>query len=170
MQPETYSKSVRDELLAAAALGDERTQTIAQALARTVESAVRLAVIDAVSAAARELNLLLFGDTDPVADDAPTGIRTSVDADGVRFSVVDPAVAPESGSRFDDGEPNARISLRLTEALKADIERAAAEDNISVNNWLVRAATVAVDRGPHRQRWAGASGRGAHRISGWVTG
>ena len=54
-----------------------------------------------------------------------------------------PSGAPAEPPR-DDGDASARISLRLSEALKADIEAAAARDGVSVNTWLVRAAGAAL--------------------------
>jgi hypothetical protein len=170
MTPEKYSSAVRDELLAAAALGDDRTQAIAAALARTAETAVRLAVIDAVSQAATELSAELFGEQATLGPGAG-GIRTLVDAAGVRFSVLAPAPDHDDAVQFDDGDTSARISLRLPESLKADIEHAAVEDNVSVNTWLVRVATAGVARSRQATpRWPTSAGRGTHRLSGWVTG
>ena len=47
---------VAEQLAAAAALGDERTRDVAGALAATVAPAVRLAVLEALAAAAQEIN------------------------------------------------------------------------------------------------------------------
>ena len=67
-----------------------------------------------------------------------------------------------------------RISLRLSEALKSDVEAAAKADAVSVNTWLVRAAGHALS---HRSRPGDASGASGtstrvsgHRITGWVNG
>jgi hypothetical protein len=63
----------------------------------------------------------------------------------------------------------ARISLRLPEQLKTRAEEAAAREGSSVNAWLVRAVTAALQSpsrpGPgerRRGRWTGQT------YSGWV--
>ena len=64
-----------------------------------------------------------------------------------------------------DEAATARINLRLPEALKADVEQAAARERLSVNAWLIRAvaAAVATDDRP-RQR----GGRVGQSYKGWV--
>jgi hypothetical protein len=78
----------------------------------------------------------------------------------------EPATAPSS-VEADDGAMS-RINLRLSDQLKARVEQAAGGEGLSVNSWLVRAATAALERtdqGPRRQR------RGPHgpqRYTGWA--
>ena len=67
---------------------------------------------------------------------------------------------------MDEGENDARISLRLPESLKAQIDTAARAAGISVNSWLLRAATAAL--GPGRGAPTTSSGPG--RITGWING
>jgi hypothetical protein len=68
-----------------------------------------------------------------------------------------------------------RINLRLPEHLKGRVEEAAGRAGLSVNAWLVRAATAAVDGGnassdqgdrPPRDDWR--APRGGQRFTGWV--
>ena len=73
-------------------------------------------------------------------------------------SVPDPTEA--APPRADDGDASARISLRLSESLKTDIDVAATRDGISVNTWLVRVATAALN-GP------GPGAPFGRRGSGW---
>jgi hypothetical protein len=169
MQLDDYAATVREQLTAASALGDERTQQIAHALAGTVDSAVRLAVLDAVSAATAEVT-----DALAVVGGTPTPmVSAHLDGSVLRIAVTSTAAErAEPVSPADEGDPTARISLRLSEALKAEVERAAARADISVNTWLVRAAAAAVrtgDRSPAGWPLVPAD-RAAHRISGWVTG
>ncbi|MGW2548010.1 toxin-antitoxin system HicB family antitoxin, partial [Kitasatospora sp. NPDC001574] len=61
----------------------------------------------------------------------------------------------------------ARVNLRLPAHLKARAEEAASREGLSVNAWLVRAVSVAVDggarpRATERTRTVGQS------ITGWV--
>ncbi len=132
------------QLSAAAALGDERTREIADALAAAAAPALRLAVLNALSEAADEITAVLL--------DLPGSPTVTVRLDGdeavVEVRLADTGTEAAPGRGRDDGEPNARISLRLTEALKADVDTAAARDGVSVNTWLVRAATAALEPNP----------------------
>jgi hypothetical protein len=176
---------VRDQILAAAALGDDRTREIAAALAQAADSAVRLAVLQALTRASTEL-------ADALSDAATIRgltwipeISVQLDGDRLGFAVTaveaepadsraDTAAGTGGAAGSDRPEATARISLRLTEALKAGIEQAADRADISVNSWLVRVATAALHEDPSRtgaDGWASRqSGRGGKRISGWVTG
>lgn len=50
----------------------------------------------------------------------------------------------------DEGTP-ARISLRLSDRLKAGVDEAAAGEGMSVNTWLVRVIAAALDADRRRQ-------------------
>ena len=150
--------------MAAAALGDDRTREIATALAGTAEAAVRVAVLDALAAAADALSVTLADETGGRVD----AVELRLAGDDVQFAVTSAREEhlehlPEPVA-VDDGETTARISFRLTETLKTEIERAARTAEISVNTWLIRSATTALsdtDRRPQRKQ---------HRMTGWVTG
>lgn len=167
MQLPEYTHQVHEQIRAAAALGDERTQQVASSLAGAADAAVRLAVLSAVTAAADEITAALVEADLP---GTPT-VTVALDGDDVRVQVAVSTPADDA-PRSDDGEASARVSLRLSEALKADVERAAAAENVSVNTWLARAASAALARGPGRRHGDGASpfGSGSRRITGWVTG
>jgi hypothetical protein len=174
MQLHPYVAQVQAHLAAAAALGDDRTKQTADALAAATEPAMRLAVLAAVSAAADDITSALL--------DSPGAPSVSVRIDGddlrvdVRVAEAEPDAAPTSAA--DDADANARISLRLSEGLKAEIEAAARTEAVSVNTWLVRAAGLALSSA-RRPRpgwdpgWTGPDrGRGgnAHHITGWING
>jgi hypothetical protein len=165
MHIDGYVRQVQDQLSAAATLGDERTQQIAATLAAAAAPTVRLAVMTAVAAAADEITAALL--------DSPAALAVSVrlDGDEVRIDVAASAAEPEI-SRAEDGDANARISLRLSEALKADVEQAASRDGVSVNTWLVRAASSSLAPARARAPWPESSRRAnnVHRITGWING
>ncbi len=175
MQLDEYVEQVAEQLRASAALADEHTRQVATALAGTAQAAVRLALIAAVSAAADEISSALL---EAGAHRAPT-VGVHLDGDELRLSV---AVAPEQPTEppTDEGEATARISLRLSEKLKAAVDEAAARDSVSVNTWLVRAASAALTQRPGDRTgwgapeapWGGGHGHGAgtHRVTGWVSG
>src|ERR1700733_7147128 len=72
-----------------------------------------------------------------------------------------PPVSPQ-----DDDGAMARVNLRLSENLKGQIEEAAERAGLSVNGWLVRAASAALDDG--RGRRTDRAARGSQRYTGWV--
>jgi uncharacterized protein (DUF1778 family) len=160
-----YVTQVATQLRAAAALGDDRTQEIAAGLIAAAESAVRLAVLGAVNAAAEEITAALL---DADVEGSPT-VTVTMDADEIRPAVKVSAPRPAESAPADDADASARISLRLSESLKAQIDEAAARQTVSVNTWLVRAATAAL-QAPRMNNPTGVPLGGIHRVTGWVTG
>lgn len=156
-----YTAGVRAQLTAAAALGDESTRAIADALATAAEPAVRLAILEAVSTAADEITEALLD-----APGAPS-VAVRLDHDELRVEVRTAPAAPPApaAAAIDEGDNDARISLRLPESLKGQIENAARTDGVSVNSWLVRAANAALSPGQSFR----AHGHGG-RITGWING
>jgi uncharacterized protein (DUF1778 family) len=159
MELEPFTAPVQAQLAAAAALGDERTRQVAGALAHAAQPAIRLAILGALTGLADEVTAALL--------DVPGAPAVSVrlDSDEVRVEVR--SAAPEAPAHPDDGEASARISLRLSESLKSGVDAAAARDGVSVNPWLVRAASAALGG------WntSSTARRGdAHRITGWING
>jgi uncharacterized protein (DUF1778 family) len=173
MQLSQHLAQVQEQLRTAAALGDDRTQQIATALAEAASPAVRLALLGAVADAADEITSALL--------DFPSSPAVAVRLDGDEVTVDVRSTEPEPPAeelRRDDGDTTARISLRLSDSLKADIDAAAERDGVSVNTWLVRAASAALRQGTSATTASGGpdSGRGRqrrdnqHRITGWING
>jgi hypothetical protein len=163
MDLDPYVTTVTDQLTAAAALGDERTRQIASALAASAASALRLATINAVSAAMDEVNTALLAS--PTASGITVSVRLENDEPVIGVHEAPASVPSESVDAGGDGEASARISLRLPEALKADIDAAAAAAAVSVNTWLVRAARAGLAPADGNR-----TTRSGHHIRGWVTG
>jgi hypothetical protein len=180
MQFDQYIAQVQEQLRAAAALGDDRAREIAAALATAAAPAVRLAVLNALTAATDEITGALL--------DFPGSPTVTVRLDGDRLAVDVHVAQPApdaDDARRDDGDTSARISLRLSESLKSDIDAAAEEEGVSVNTWLVRAAAAALRPNPFAAFGpgfaagfgpGGARGRGRsrhgdqHHVSGWING
>lgn len=162
MHLDDYTARVQQQLHAAAALGDDRVQQIAAQLGEAATSAVRLAILGALTEAADEATAqLLDFPLSPV-------MTVRLDSDDLRVDVVAGPVQPADAAPVDEGEASARVSLRLTEALKAQIDEAAARDGVSVNTWLVRAATAAVSSARTAPTFT--VNTKAHRISGYING
>src|SRR5947209_3336323 len=146
-----YVDALRASLTTAAAAGGEQARETARLLADTMEPAVRLAVIDALSTMAAEVTAALDG---AVVDIRLRGRDPEVVV--VHPSGADEPPAADAEDADDDGAVS-RISLRLPDALKVRAERAAANDGMSLNAWLVRAVGLALR--DSRGRPSGRSGR-----------
>jgi hypothetical protein len=166
-----YVASLGRELLTAVETGDGDGRALIERLTVSMESAIRLTLLEALSAAADEIT----------RDLAPGSVQVHLRGRDPDFVVTvrqaeqqladapeaAPVSADEAAASFEDG-PVARINVRLPEQLKAAIEEAAGKEGRSLNAWLVRAAStalVAPVRDPGTER-RGKSG--AQRYTGWA--
>lgn len=130
-----HIQAIQSDLAAAAALGDEATAEAAQRLSQALESSLHLRLLDLLTEAAGSLSAqLASGHVD---------VRLS-GRDPELVFVEEERAEPAPAPLADDGE-TARITLRLPEGLKVSVEVAASSDGVSVNNWLVRAVTRALE-------------------------
>lgn len=165
----TYVETLREQLVAAAEAGGPESKTAVERLAPGLEAALRLALLEALSAAADEIT----------SEMAPGAVEVRLRGSDPDFVVTLPAYdgdddtpAPEAAAAptviptGDDEGGTARLNLRLPEGLKSRIEEAARREGLSLNAWLVRAAAGAVESTPAQtsQRSPG-SGR---KYTGWV--
>jgi hypothetical protein len=181
MEMRPYVDELCHEFMAAASGGGEDARALAERLIGPLESATRLTLLKALSAAADEITRDLapgsvdvrlrgldpnFVVTLPPADDS-YGDEGEGDYEFVPGST--PGPGPRS-SETAGGEAGAtaRINFRPPEHLKAQIDEAAAKQGLSVNAWLVRACSAVLAsesrRGTERRR----APRGEQRYSGWV--
>jgi len=165
-----YVASLGRELLTAVEAGGDDGAALVERLTVSMESAIRLALLEALSAAADEIT----------RDLAPGSVQVRLRGRDPEFIVAphqveqaqeyptDSATSPiDDAAGFEDGA-TARINVRLPEQLKAAVEEAAGKEGRSVNAWLVRAASTAL-RAP--QRDPGSERRGkpsSQRYTGWV--
>ncbi|NUW35996.1 toxin-antitoxin system HicB family antitoxin [Nonomuraea sp. SMC257] len=170
-----YVDHLRRELAIAAGAGGEEARALAERLAATLESASRLALLEALSAAADEITHDLAPGSvevrlrgrDPAFVVTPPPSARPFDEEGEVGQAERPPAPPPPPDADEGG--TSRISLRVPEHLKPRIEEAAARDGLSVNAWLVRAVSAALDPGDAARR----SGRrpaqqSGNRYSGWV--
>ncbi|MCC3767900.1 hypothetical protein [Streptomyces sp. UNOC14_S4] len=168
-----YVDTLRRELAVAAEAGGEDARELAERLTAPLESATRLTMLNVLSAAMDEITRELapgsvdvrlrgldpdFVVTLPPADGgAPAGPAEPVEP------LRTPAPAPADG---DEGG-TARVNLRLPAHLKVRAEEAASQAGLSVNAWLVRAVSAAVDGGA-RPRTAEKTRSVGQSFTGWV--
>jgi hypothetical protein len=144
-----FVDQLRRDLLTAADTGGDEARALAERLTAPLESSVRLALLSALSTAAEELTSQL----------APGAVDVRLRGGDVGFAVTpaplpgtadpDPVPAgPEPTAPDGDDGTTIRITLRLPESLKSRAEEAAAGAGTSLNTWLVRAVSQALDTAP----------------------
>jgi hypothetical protein len=168
-----YVEKLRNELAVAAEAGGADARALAERLTAPLEAAIRLTLLNALSAAADEItrdlapgsvDVRLRGlDPDFVVTTRPGVAATEPAPATVDATAWDEAAAGEGGT-------TSRINLRLPYDLKARIEEAAGRERLSVNTWLVRAAAGALsgDGGAARRPAAGGGTDLGQRYTGWV--
>ncbi|MEV0292798.1 toxin-antitoxin system HicB family antitoxin [Nocardia sp. NPDC050710] len=129
-----YTTRLREDLIAAAALGDEKTQATAAALAAATESSARLALLAALSDLAAEVSAALGDRT----------VRVSVDGTDATVDVRKNPTGEEHMSFEEMTGDISRVTLRLVEQMKAKAEEAAAQNGVSLNSWLSNAVSGAL--------------------------
>jgi hypothetical protein len=133
-----YAESLRRELTSITRFAGEDIARAAEMLSETLDSSVRLALLDVLSAAADEITASLEG--------ATIDVRLSGTEPQFVVNMTRPAEDPVADTG-DAGEEagSSRITLRLSEGLKTRVEAAAVGAGMSVNAWLVRAISRALD-------------------------
>ncbi len=170
-----YIEDIHRQLADAAETGGDEARALVERLAAPLDAAIRLALQDALGAAAEEITCEL----------APGSVELRIRGRNPEFVVTPPPVEPSAddaagasdgslpgpvpqGLRDAEDGSTSRINLRLPLPLKTKVEQAASSEGLSVNTWLVRAASVAVDRAVPGGRTGGRASRGAGRYTGWV--
>ncbi len=129
-----YTARLHDDLVAAAALGDEKTQATAAALAAATENSLRLTLLAALSDLAGEINA---GLDDRAIHVALSGTDVTVEVRRTRSEDPHPTFEEMTGDI-------SRVTLRMVENLKSRAEEAATQSNQSLNSWLAGAVQGAL--------------------------
>ncbi|MGW6741955.1 hypothetical protein ACWGDX_14720 [Streptomyces sp. NPDC055025] len=182
-----YVDNLRRELAVAAEAGGEEARELAERLTAPLESATRLAMLNVLSAAMDEITRELapgsvdvrlrgldpdFVVTRPAGDEAYGAYGDkSGPAEAYEAPAPAPALAPALAAPADgDDGGTARVNLRLPAHLKARAEEAASREGLSVNAWLVRAVSAAVDGGtrPRTAEKTRTTRTAGQSFTGWV--
>ena len=148
---------------------------IAQQLTAPLDSAVRLMLLDVLSAAAADITRELAPGSVEVRlrGSEPEFVVTPVPAELAAPSRGDQFDGPDASGSQSAGRPGAadggvaRINLRLPDQLKSQVELAADREGVSINAWLVRAVAAAVDRGQSGPGPEPRGRRSGQRYTGW---
>ncbi|HEY1421086.1 MAG TPA: hypothetical protein VGG90_10300 [Candidatus Dormibacteraeota bacterium] len=169
MELNAYVETLQAQLaLAASAAGKEAIE-MAERLTAPLNAAARLILQDALSDAAQEITREM----------APGSVELRLRGRELGF-VVTPAPTFDSAAESSGGDvqgagtrgpesggegATSRISFRPPDHLKARIEDAAEREGLSVNTFLVRTLTTALD--PGRTPSTRTDSKGATRVDGW---
>ena len=162
MMLSTYVEKLRSELASLTRFAGEDMARAAELLAEALDSPVRLVLLDVLSAAAAEITSRLDDTVVELrlADREPTFV--------VMTAPPEQEYAAPPAAAGDAEEPGtARLTLRLPDSLKTKIEAAAARGGVSVNTWLVRAASRSLEAPGRGQQATGRWGPG-QRITGFA--
>ena len=138
MQMAHHLHAIQEDLAAAAALApDEATAEAARRLSQALGSSLHLRLLDVVSEAAADLSAAVPGRIE---------VRLAGrDPELVYVDDAEPSVAPGP-----DDALTARITLRLPDSLKVQIDVAASREGVSTNSWIVRALARGLESRPPR--------------------
>ncbi|MFD7033433.1 hypothetical protein ACFWAR_35945 [Streptomyces sp. NPDC059917] len=177
-----YVDHLRNELAVAAEAGGAESRALAERLTAPLESAARLTLLNALSAAMGEVTQDLapgsvdvrlrgldpeFVVTAPPAQE-PFAYGGTLPEHSAPAAAPVPVAAP--AGEGDEGG-TARINFRLPSHLKNRVEDAAGQEGLSVNAWLVRAVAAALEpAGPVAPAAPPSPGRsrGPQGFTGWV--
>jgi hypothetical protein len=148
---------LRSDVISVGELGDDTVAEVADRIAEVLGRSIPSRILDLLSEVAAE-----------VSAELPDGrLEIRVAGDDVDLAYVDdaPARADSPASAGDgDGERDrdmsARITLRLSESLKARVEEGAAREGISVNAFIVRTLEHGAAGGHKRKSHVGNRLRG----------
>lgn len=181
-----YVTALREDLVSAAAAGDEQTQRTATLLAAAIEPAARLAVMNALADLAEEVTEALDGERTVELRLNGRQVKVVVTEPAGTQPSDQPSTAPATPPIGDAGDIS-RITLRLMEEIKGHAEQAANRQGVSLNSWIAQAVQGALygaqSRNQSRGRadWGPDAQRGRERgprknrddgrsVRGWVQG
>jgi hypothetical protein len=173
-----YVDRLGEELVAIADAAGEDVRAVAERLTPALGSAMRLTMLDALSAATDEISL----------DLAPGSVEIRLRGGDPQFVVIPPdasSVEADDDDESDDGAfvgggtqgplhltaeggTTSRINLRMPDQLRVRIEEAAGQEGLSVNAWLVRAAAAALEANNRKGRASQRSLSTRRKYVGWV--
>lgn len=152
MEITPHVQSIRARLEAAAG-SDEGALEAAERMSLAIDAALQLQLLDLLGQAALELS-----------DHLPAGhVELRLAGRDAQLVFVDDSEGTSAATPEDDGV-TARLTLRMSDSMKAAVEAVAAREGVSTNAWLVSTVKRALDQKPARKRSSG------NRITGYAQG
>jgi len=143
--------AIQADLAAAAALGGDEAAEAGRRLSAALDSSLQLRLLDVLTEASLALNAQL----------SSGHVEVRLAGRDPELVLVEEQRDAGEAQPFPGDDPSARITLRLPEGLKLQVEAAAAREGVSTNTWVVRALARALE--PRASRV-----RGAHRLQGFA--
>lgn len=176
MELSPYLDILRNGLAAAAAAGGEQERAVAERLVAPLDASAQIALLRALTAAADEITTELAPGSVEVrlrgeeVGFAVTMAQEAQEAQEAQVAQLVPEMVPSAPPADVADDAMVRINLRLPENLKARAEQAAAQARMSVNAWLVRAVSNALDpaAAPDAGQALASSPKSGQRYQGWV--
>ncbi|MGA1838571.1 toxin-antitoxin system HicB family antitoxin [Herbiconiux sp. 11R-BC] len=183
MELERYVIELRRQLASAASGAGAEARAIAEQLSLSLDAATRLVLLEALSDAAGEITreiapgsveVRLRGRDPEFAISVPAQpafVERSATAEaetqraGAEGETA-PLASVEAQGESRDDTSTSRTTLRLPDQLKARVEKAAANDGLSLNTWLVRAIAGSLE--PKSRRAAQRESRTNNTFTGWA--
>jgi len=128
METARFTNALERDLAAVAAVGDDETAASAERLIRALRGSAGMRLLETLGEAAMEISAQL--------PEGHVEVRLAGPDPQLVYIGGETAEPPAVGT--DDGL-NARITLRLPEGLKRELEAGAAREGVSLNTWLIRA-------------------------------
>jgi hypothetical protein len=142
MNIERHVQAIQSDLTAAAELGDEASAATGERLAAAVESSLQLRLLDVLTEATLALNAQL----------SSGHVEVRLAGRDPEFVLVEDRAGETEPPPAPGDDLSARITLRLPEALKAQIELVASSEGVSANAWIVRALSRTLEPRSGRTR------------------
>jgi hypothetical protein len=150
METAKFVEKLERDLASVAALGGDAVADAAERLIQALRGSAGLRLMEVLGEAALEISAQL--------PDGHVEVRLVGPDPQLVYVPAEPAEAPTVGP---DDALTARITLRLPESLKRDLEVAAGQVGVSLNAWLVRALSSSTAPPPRRT---------SNRLSGYARG
>jgi HicB family len=150
METAKFVEKLERDLASVAALGGDAVAEAAERLIQALRGSASLRLMETLGEAALEISAQL--------PEGHVEVRLAGADPELVYVAAQPAEVPAVAS--EDGL-TARITLRLPDSLKRELEAAAVRDGLSLNAWLVRALTRSTAPPPRRT---------SNRLTGYARG
>jgi HicB family len=150
METAKFVEKLERDLASVAALGGDAVADAAERLIQALRGSASLRLMETLGEAALEISAQL--------PEGHVEVRLAGSDPELVYVAAEPAEAPAVPS--EDGL-TARITLRLPDSLKRELEAAAAREGVSLNAWLVRALSRSTAPPPRRT---------SNRLTGYARG
>jgi hypothetical protein len=151
METAKFVAKLERDLASVAALGGDAVADAAERLIQALRGSAGLRLMEMLGEAALEISAQL-----------PEGhVEVRLVGPDPQLVYVPPAEPTEPAAAQPEDGLTARITLRLPESLKRELEAAAAREGVSLNAWLVRALARSTAPPPRRT---------SNRLTGYARG